>query len=61
MTNLEYRNAVYKILGKEPIEADSKPVSKVDLKKELRKQKQLKDHYLAKYKEIYNQNQNREN
>ena len=50
MTNLEYRNAVYKIMGKPPLSKEEKPKDDVDTKKELKKQKQLKDRYLAQYK-----------
>ena len=50
MTNREYRNAVYSIMGLPPIEKEEPKKDPVDIKKELRKQKQLKDHYLAKYR-----------
>ena len=50
MTNLEYRNAVYKILGKHPLEPTEKKETNDAIKKELKKQKQLKDKYLRQYK-----------
>jgi hypothetical protein len=55
MTNLEYRNAVYKILGKEPIDSNNTTNGRSDIKKELKKQKRLKDYYISKYKKAFSQ------